>query len=302
MSDSAERYLQLARRASTSRRYAQAIEHFERAWGGLLPASSESVVRYLSAYGALLSSRTLRVHLAALAQWHSAHGFADPTKSARVRDVLRGIQAEHPQPMQQAEALVLQDLEACVASLEEAMLSTENAVCLRAARDRALLLLGFWRAFRGDELCRLQIEFIQIRPEEGLEVFLPSSKSDRANRGRILTMPALKRLCPVEAYQKWLEFSRLTHGPVFRGIDRWGNLGTTSLNPNSLSRLLRSVLLRGTGAGQQYTAHSLRRGFATWASRNQWSTKALMEYVGWRDVQSAARYIEADAPFGEWRR
>lgn len=302
MSDLAERYLQLARRASTSRRYTQAIEHFEREWGGLLPASSESVVRYLATYGALLSSGTLRVHLAALAKWHSAHGFTDPTKSARVRDVLRGIQAEHPQPARQAEALALQDLEACVDSIDRATLSTEKAVRLRAARDRALLLLGFWRAFRGDELCRLRIEFIQIKPEEGLEVFLPSSKSDRANRGRTLTLPALKRLCPVEAYQQWLELSQLTHGPVFRSIDRWGNLGATALNPNSLSRLVRSILLRATGAGQQYTAHSLRRGFATWASRNQWSTKALMEYVGWRDVQSAARYVEADAPFGEWRR
>jgi integrase len=33
----------------------------------------------------------------------------------------------------------------------------------------------------------------------------------------------------------------------------------------------------------------LRRGFATWASRNQLSIKALMDYVGWRDVQSALR-------------
>lgn len=28
--------------------------------------------------------------------------------------------------------------------------------------------------------------------------------------------------------------------------------------------------------------------------------KALMDYVGWRDVQTAACYIEGDAPFGEW--
>jgi hypothetical protein len=27
-----------------------------------------------------------------------------------------------------------------------------------------------------------------------------------------------------------------------------------------------------------------------------------MAYVGWRDVQSAARYIESHAPFGEWAR
>ena len=67
MSD-AERYQQAARRASTARRYAQAIEHFEGEWGGLLPASSASVVRYLAAFGPQLSASTLRTHLAALAQ------------------------------------------------------------------------------------------------------------------------------------------------------------------------------------------------------------------------------------------
>jgi hypothetical protein len=28
----------------------------------------------------------------------------------------------------------------------------------------------------------------------------------------------------------------------------------------------------------------------------------LMDYVGWRDVQSALRYVEAVAPFGDWAR
>lgn len=302
MSDLAERYLKAARRASTGRRYAQAIEHFETEWGGLLPASSESIVRYLASYGALLASSTLRTHLAALAQWHQQHGFTDPTKTARVRDVLRGIQAEHPQPVKQAEALALQELEKCIAGLDEELASEQPAVRLRAARDHALILLGFWRAFRADELCRLRIEHIQLRTGQGLEIFLPSSKGDRANRGRTLNMPALKRLCPVAAYGQWLEVSELVQGAVFRGIDRWGHLGDHALNANSLSRLLRQAFLRGGMNGEGYTTHSLRRGFATWASRNQWGSKSLMAYVGWRDVQSAARYIDADAPFGDWAR
>lgn len=33
-----------------------------------------------------------------------------------------------------------------------------------------------------------------------------------------------------------------------------------------------------------------------------WGTKALMDYVGWRDVQSAIRYIDAAESFGDWRR
>lgn len=295
-----ERYLRAARRASTERRYAQAIAHFEAEWGGLLPASSESVVRYLAAYGAQLSSGTLRVHLAALAQWHRAHGFSDPTKTARVRDVLRGIQALHPQPQQQAEALALEDLQACVDSLEEALVSSEKAVRLRAARDRALLLLGFWRALRGDELCRLQTEHLQIRRGEGLVVFLPSSKTDRSNRGRQLSVPALKRLCPVTAVEQWLECSGIQHGALFRSVNRWGHLSAQALNPNSISRLLRQIMVSSSVDPQGYSGHSLRRGFATWASANQWNTKALMDYVGWRDIQTAARYIDSKAAFGVW--
>lgn len=58
----------------------------------------------------------------------------------------------------------------------------------------------------------------------------------------------------------------------------------------------------GSDVAKRYSGHSLRRGFATWATRYQWSLKALMEYFGWRDVHSAMRYVEADTPFGDWRR
>ena len=302
MNTSPDRYLRAARRASTERRYAQAIAHFETEWGGLLPASSESVVRYLTHYGDQLTSRTLRVNLAALARWHQQLGFTDPTKSSRVRDTLKGIQALHPQPVKQAEALALKELETCIAQLAKELADPLPAVRLRAARDQALILLGFWRAFRSDELSRLRIEHIQWRPAQGLEVFLPSSKSDRSNRGRVVKVPALKRLCPVAAYEVWLEASGLSEGALFRSIDRWGHIGKKALNANSLSRLLRQVLLRSGVHSVGYSAHSLRRGFATWASANQWSSKDLMDYVGWRDVQTAVRYIEADAPFGDWVR
>ncbi|WP_342624507.1 site-specific integrase [Pseudomonas alkylphenolica] len=302
MDTSPDRYLRAARRASTERRYAQAIAHFEAEWGGLLPASSESVVRYLTHYGDQLTTSTLRVHLAALARWHQQLGFSDPTKTSRVRDTLKGIQALHPQPVKQAEALALRELESCIEKLTEELGNPVHAVRLRAARDQALLLLGFWRAFRSDELSRLRIEHIQLRQAQGLELFLPSSKSDRSNRGRVVKVPALKRLCPVAAYEAWLEESGLTEGALFRAIDRWGHMGQHALNANSLSRLLHQVFLRSGVDPAGYSAHSLRRGFATWANANQWSSKALMDYVGWRDVQTAARYIDGNAPFGEWAR
>jgi hypothetical protein len=40
----------------------------------------------------------------------------------------------------------------------------------------------------------------------------------------------------------------------------------------------------------------LRRGFASWAHQSGWDLKSLMNYVGWKDMKSAMRYIEA-SPF-----
>jgi len=106
--------------------------HYEVGWGGFLPASSDSIVRYLAEH-AELSISTLRGHLAALARWHLNHGFTDPTKAPPVRDVLRGIQALHPRPVRQAEPLQLRELEHCVAALQVEAASPDLAVRLRLA-------------------------------------------------------------------------------------------------------------------------------------------------------------------------
>lgn len=302
MTDKVERYRRAAQRESTLRRYRQALEHFEVVWGGYLPATAESVVRYLADYGDSLSSSSLRTHLAALARWHQAQGFPDPTKAPQVRDVLKGIRALHPRSERQADPLQLVELTQCVEWLEQMENESGESGRLRCRRDRALLLLGFWRAFRSDELCRLRIEDVQVVPGTGLQLYLPSSKGDRANLGETFQAPALVRLCPVEAYLDWLTVSGLNEGPVFRAVDRWGHLGADGLHPNSVSRILRRLLVRCGVDGERFSSHSLRRGFATWAMRNQWSQKALMSYVGWRDAKSALRYIEPDMPFGELRR
>ncbi|MCG7132071.1 tyrosine-type recombinase/integrase, partial [Pseudomonas aeruginosa] len=64
------------------------------------------------------------------------------------------------------------------------------------------------------------------------------------------------------------------------------------MNPGSLIVLLRQILQRAGIQADLYTSHSLRRGFATWATANGWDIKALMTYVGWKDIKSAMRYID----------
>jgi integrase len=106
----------------------------------------------------------------------------------------------------------------------------------------------------------------------------------------------LQRLCPVNAYIQWITEAALVRGPVFRGIDRWGHLSEEGLHANSVIPLLRQALERAGIPAELYTSHSLRRGFASWAHQSGWDLKSLMSYVGWKDMKSAMRYVEA-SPF-----
>lgn len=299
-----DHYIAAATRANTRRSYRSAVEHYESEWGGFLPATADSLARYLTAYAGQLSINTLKLRLAGLAQWHIEQGFPDPTKAPMVRKVLKGIRELHPEQAKQATPLQLHQLEQVDAWLSHqeanAKVIGDQATLIRSRRDKALLLLGFWRAFRSDELCRLRLENSEIVPGQGLELYLHRSKGDRKNDGTRYKVPALKRLCPVIAYQRWMEVVGRSKGPVFCAIDRWGKVSDRPLHPNSVIPLLRELLQKsGIEGSEQYSSHSLRRGFATWASMNGWDMKALMTYVGWRDVKSALRYVDVTTPFGD---
>ncbi|SMC29415.1 Site-specific recombinase XerD [Andreprevotia lacus DSM 23236] len=295
-------YLAAAARANTQRSYASAIRHFEVEWKGLLPASSTQIAEYLVAYAGVLAISTLKQRLAALAQWHQEQGFPDPTKAAVVRKALKGIQTLHPALPKQAQPLQLAQLEQTVAWLEEAIhqaqVRQDHTALLRHTRDRALLLLGFWRGFRGDEITRIEAQFMQIEAERGMQIFLPHSKGDRQALGKTYRVPSLAKLCPVSACQAWMQLSGVNEGPVFRAINRWGLLQAEGLHPSSLIPLLRRLFAAaGIPTPEAYSSHSLRRGFAGWANANGWDLKTLMEYVGWRDVKSAMRYLDSADPF-----
>jgi integrase len=297
-----DRYLQAGTRENTRRSYRAAVEHFEVTWGGFLPATGDGIVRYLAEYADQHAISTLKQRLAALAQWHITQGFPDPTKTPAVRQMIKGIRALHPAQEKQATPLLLQHLERAVQWLEQeaaqAAARQDLAALLRSRRDMALVLIGFWRGFRGDELSRLQVEYTQAQAGVGITFYLPHSKGDRQHRGTTFRTPALKKLCPVQAYVNWITVAGIVQGPVFRKLDRWGHLAEDGLNANSLIPLLRRIFNRAGVSGDLYTSHSLRRGFATWAAANGWDIKALMTYVGWKDMKSAIRYIDTADSFG----
>lgn len=295
--NSVKHYLEFAERENTRRSYAAAIRHFEVEWKGMLPATVDAMSRYLADHATTLAINTLRQRLAAVSRWHVDHGFADPTKALLVRQVLKGIRSVHSAAEKRARPLeidVVQQIDQWLEiAIGNAQRSNDQSVLLRHTRNRSLLLLGFWRGFRSDELVNLRVENVDVSPAEGLSCYLSRSKGDRQMQGRNYTCPALTRLCPVAAFIAWVSLAGLTQGPVFRKIDRWGRISGEGLHANSLIPLLRNLLAEaGVAASEGYSSHSLRRGFAGWARASGWDIKELMEYVGWRDVKSAMRYLD----------
>lgn len=300
-----DQYIHAATRENTRRSYQAAVQHFEVSWGGFLPATADSIARYLADHAEALAFNTLKLRLAGLAEWHREQGFPDPTKAPMVKKVLKGIRELHPAKEKRARPIQLEELTTIAGQLEMelaiALGKSGRKASLAHARNRALLLLGFWRGFRSDEICRLQVESITVSPGKGMTIYLPRSKGDRQNLGREFKVPALSHLCPVSAYEEWIEIAGIDEGPVFRGINRWGHLAETGLASNSISPLLRHMIEQAGLHHKNVSSHSLRRGFANWANANGWDTKTLMEYVGWKDVQSAMRYVDAADPFSQQR-
>lgn len=202
-----------------------------------------------------------------------------------VKKVLKGIRALHPSQEKQAKPLQLDQLNHVACWLDDqitvAIGMGAKKAQLKHTRDRAILLLGFWRGFRSDELSRVDVDFIELIPNEGLEIFLPYSKGDRDGNGEVFKVPALASLCPVEAVEVWLAISNIESGPLFRSVNRWGHASPKGMNSGSFIRLLKTFLATaGVADAAEYSSHSLRRGFASWETANHWDLKSLMQYIG----------------------
>lgn len=302
--DTVEELLKAGIKENTTKSYQAGIRHFQEVWGGALPASDSSVVSYLAAYAGQLKTTTLANRLSAISRWHELQGFYNPTRSPVVSQLMSGIRNKYPPVNKQAGALSIEMLSHLVRWLDmtaaRAKSDGDFKTELACRRDKALVLLGFWRAFRGDELCSLQVSDLQINKQKGMIIKLRRSKTDKENRGTEYFVPALAKLCPVTACSDWLEDAGLSEGPVFRAINRRGDVSSKALRTNSLTPLIKGLLDKAGLESDSISSHSLRAGFATWADSQGWTIGMLKQYVGWKSTDNAVRYIRPVFNFGEF--
>ena len=203
--------------AETVRLYTGDWEQFRRYCAihgqAALPAGPELVAAFLAVPG--VGRAGLARRLAAIDHQHRQRGLPVPGADPHVRAVLRAARRAAPRASRSAPLppqTLIRMAENCRGDLA-------------GQRDRALLQLlaaGMSRS----AIVALQAEQLRFS-EAGLEM-----------AGRLLARSASGALCPVRAIEDWLRVSTTRYGPVFRKVNRWGQIEHAALGADAIRLIL----------------------------------------------------------------
>jgi integrase len=259
----------------------------------------EAMAEALRAEGRLKSSgphapATVRRRLALWSSLHRWRGLEGPFGNPSIRNALRlAIRAaDRPRARKSAAAITRDILDQLLATCWRG-----RAVDLR---DRALLLLAFGSGgCRRSEIARLKVDDLEEREPVAADPKAPDGEklpvmAIRLRRTKTSSADAGESVLvvgrPVEALRAWRAFSKIDAGPVFRRIDKWGNIGAAALDPQSVNAMIKSrCAVAGLDPGQ-FSAHGLRSGYLTEAARAGVPLPEAMQQSRHRSVQQAARY------------
>lgn len=290
IADQARGYVEAAQADNTRRAYRADWANFT-AWcdaHGLaaLPAAPDTVALYLAAQADRVKPATIQRRLSSISQAHQAAGHETPTRAAIVRKVWAGIRRTKGMAQVAKAALLTDDLRRLLDAADQA----RHPVMV--ARDRALLLVGFAGAFRRSELVGLAVEDVE-HVSQGVILHVRRSKGDQEGRGQKKAVPFGRdeNTCPVRALTAWQEAASIVSGPLFRRIDRHGNVAADALSAQSVAIVVKRLAEAAGLDARRYAGHSLRAGLATQAALGGASERAVMEMTGHKSSAIARRYI-----------
>ena len=285
-------YVHAATSSNTRRAYKSDVRHFIK-WGGILPTTTETIIQYLQQHASSLNSRTLVRRITSLKNWHLYQGFSDPTAHPIVRKTLTGIKNIHGKPKDKAMPLTMEILTLFIEHLK-------NSSRLIDYRNSALLQIGFFGAFRRSELVAVQWEHVH-EVSEGIEILIPRSKTDQDGEGEVCAIPFGKDpICPVTALMEWRNKSNCQIGAVFRQVRKNDQLQEKTIKSQHVNTIIKTVARScKLQDAEEYSSHSLRRGFATEASRKGAPFGAIMRQGRWRHEGTVLGYIDEGKRFDQ---
>lgn len=238
-----------------------------------LPAQPESVIAFITHQAdAGRKASTLQASLAAIAFMHKTAGAPNPCDDIRVTTTMQGIRRTIGTRPQQKAPATLDIVRKLVAGLPDD---------LRGKRDRAVILCGFFGAFRRAELVALTVADVRFN-KAGAQIIIRRSKTDQEGAGLTKQLPLMSEsgICPVTALRAWLKASGIKSGVLFRGIDKAGQLHTGMMQGREVARIVKRACERAGISAHEYAGHSLRAGFVTEAAEHGAQAWEISEQTG----------------------
>lgn len=288
LQDEAKKYLANSKAENTKRAYrndwTQFSEWCEKNGFHDLPADPETIVYYITFLGKTLKASSIKRKMTAISQRHETAGYPSPTKTALVKGVWDGIQRSIGIKEEGKDALWLDELRQMIQNIPQ-----EKVIDVR---NRALLVIGWAGALRRSELVQLNVEDISIT-RDGLILHLNKSKTDQKGEGQDVALPygSNPLTCPVRSLEDWLGASGLSEGPLFRRIDRHGNI-LGRMTPQSVRLIVKSCCEEVGLDPSRYGAHSLRSGFCSTAAKAGKPEHQIMKQTRHKRSDSLQRYIK----------
>lgn len=128
-----------------------------------------------------------------------------------------------------------------------------------------------------------------MAPLPSLAIHLGRTKTSRSDHEEIVYLTGR----PVDALSAWLEIAKIEHGPVFRKIDRWGNIAKNALDAQAINAIVKQrAAMAGLEPGE-FSAHGLRSGYLTEAANRGIPLPEAMEQSRHRSVQQTSSYYNS---------
>ena len=288
LQDTAREYQRYSISAATQRLYSDVWVHFYE-WCRAhnlshLPATPQTICLYLTARAEHHVYRSVRRDASALAMLHRLAKLPAPTESEDVRLLLRGMGRIKGNVATPKRALVLEDVLKILPLLPDS---------LHGLRDRTILLLGLYGALRRSEIVALQAEDLTF-VEGGVVLLLRFTKTDIRRLGvRVAIRSHVNpEVCAVDALTRWLKATGIEAGSVFRSVDRYGRVDANPISTSAVAQIVKQWAAAIGLDPKVFSGHSLRRGFATTASRQGVPLQRIAVHMRHVSTDSTFGYIE----------
>ena len=254
-----------------------------------LPSDPKVISLYLTHLSTKdIKMSTLKRRLVSIGVIHKLKGHYLDTKHPSIIENIMGIKRRKGSSQKGKKPILISNLKILINAIDK-----QKNDEIKKLRDRTIILIGFSGGFRRNEIVSLNHDDLEFMPE-GLKITLRRSKTDQYGEGLLKGLPYFNNpeYCPVLSIKKWLDFSKINTGPLFRRFNKGSKLSEKRLTDQTVALLIKRYLELAGIDSRNFSGHSLRSGFATSAAESGAEERSIMAMTGHKSTEMVRRYIK----------